>query len=126
MSDQGFPWPQSPTAAQVTAAVEASRKLQAVRTTALKTAKGGLRVLYDTLALPGKNPLRDAHDALDTAVVTAYGFDSKWDVVAQVFALKATVAVRIKTGQPVTGPGVPAVISDKSTMVSSDCAVKLE
>lgn len=121
-----FPWPQSPTAAQVTAVVEASRKLQAVRTTALKTAKGGLRVLYDTLALPGKNPLRDTHDALDKAVVTAYGFDSKKDLVAQVLALNATVAVRIKAGQPVTGPGVPAVISDKSTVVSSDCAVKLE
>ena len=83
-------------------------------------------MLYDTLALPGKNPLRDAHDALDKAVVTAYGFESKKDVVAQVLALNATVAVRIKTGQPVTGPGVPAEISEKSRVVSSDCAVKLE
>jgi hypothetical protein len=56
--------------------------------------------------------------------MAVYGFESKNDVVAQVLALNATVAARIKAGQPVTGPGVPAVIADKLSVVSSDCAVQ--
>jgi hypothetical protein len=32
--------------------------------------KGGLRALYRTLELPGANPLKDAHAALDTAILT--------------------------------------------------------
>lgn len=120
-----FPWPQSPTAMHVKAVVDASRKLQSVRSTALKTSKGGLRALYDTLELPGKNPLRDAHETLDKAVMAAYGFDNKMDVVAQVLALNTTVAANIQASQPVTGPGVPPVIDDKATVMSSDCAVTL-
>lgn len=108
-----FPWPQSPSNAHVMAVVDASRKLQSIRAVALEKAKGGLRALYDTLHLPGKNPLRDAHHALDTAVMTAYGFSSKKDLVAQILALNASVATRIKTGQPVTGPGVPPITPDK-------------
>jgi hypothetical protein len=120
-----FPWPQHPTASHVQEVVEASQKLQSIRATALKTAKGGLRVLYDTLTLPGKNPLRDAHEALDKAVMSAYGFDNNKVVIAQVLALNAAVAARIKTGQPVTGPGVPPVTGDKASVISSDCTVCL-
>jgi hypothetical protein len=83
-------------------------------------------VLYDTLALPGKNPLRDAHDVLDKAVMAAYRFDGKKDLVAQVLALNATVAAHIKAGKAITGPGVPAVIADKASVVSSGCAVNPE
>ncbi len=119
-----FPWPQDPTAAQVNAVVEASRKLQAVRSTALATAKGGLRALYDTLTLPGKNPLREAHAALDKAVLAAYGFGANKDVVAQVLALNAAVAGRSKAGQQVTGPGVPPIIDNKAMVVSGDCTVR--
>jgi len=39
-----------------------------------KFLKGGLRALYRTLELPGQNPLKDAHAALDAAVLDAYGF----------------------------------------------------
>ena len=49
--------------------------------------KGGLRDLYRTLELPGTNPLKDAHAALDTAVLTAYGFDPKKDLLAQLLAI---------------------------------------
>jgi hypothetical protein len=34
------------------------------------------------LKLPGGNPLKDAHAALDTAVLTAYGFSAKKDLLA--------------------------------------------
>jgi hypothetical protein len=32
-----------------------------------------------TLELPGANPLKDAHAALDAAVLAAYGFSAKKD-----------------------------------------------
>ena len=43
---------------------------------ALTKIKGGLRAVYRTLELPGKNPLKDAHAALDAAVLDAYGFSA--------------------------------------------------
>jgi len=78
-----------------------------IRADALPKIKGGLRALYRTLELPGKNPLKDAHAALDAAVLDAYGFDPKSDLLAQLLALKLDVASRIAAGQPVTAPGIP-------------------
>ena len=49
--------------------------------------KGGLRALYLTLELPGANPLKDAHSALDAADLAAYGFTAKADLLAQLLAL---------------------------------------
>lgn len=118
-----FPWPQSATPAQVDSVVRASRNLQAVCSNALKTAKGGLRALYDTLQLPGKNPLRDAHAALDNAVMDAYGFSASKDLLAQILELNRTVAARIESGKPVTSPGVPTSIAHAATLVSSDRTV---
>ena len=69
-----FPWPQSPSAAQVRAVAAAGREIRRIRDEALVKIKGGLRALYRTLELPGANPLKDAHAALDAAVMEAYGF----------------------------------------------------
>ena len=68
---------------------------------------GGLRALYRTLELPGKNPLKDAHAALDAAVLTAYGFDAKQDLLAQLLDLNRYVSSREKARECVTAPGVP-------------------
>ncbi len=48
--------------------------------------RGGLRALYRTLELPGQNPLKAAHGALDAAVLAAYGFDPSGDLLAQLLA----------------------------------------
>jgi len=48
-----------------------------VRAKALKVTTGGLRAVYRTLELPGRHPLKDAHAALDAAVLAAYGFEGK-------------------------------------------------
>jgi len=69
-----FPWPQAPTKKQIDAVAEAGREVRRVRADALTKIKGGLRAVYRTLELPGKNPLKDAHAALDAAVLDAYGF----------------------------------------------------
>ncbi|MSR65453.1 MAG: class I SAM-dependent DNA methyltransferase [Verrucomicrobiae bacterium] len=116
-----FPWPQSPTAKQIEAVAATGRGVRHVRDEALKSVKGGLRTLYRTLQLPGKNPLKDAHAALDAAVLDAYGFSAKKDLLAQLLALNLDVAHRIEQGQPVTAPGVPKNYPDAKKLVTEDC-----
>ena len=100
-----------------------------MRAEALKVTTGGLRADYRTLELPGKHPLKDAHAALDAAVLAAYGFDPKKDLLEQLLALNLEVAARIaglrraqsSRGQPVTPPGVPAAYGDPSRLITDDC-----
>jgi hypothetical protein len=83
--------------------------------------KGGLRAVYRTLELPGKHPLKDAHAALDAAVLAAYGFSAKDDLLAQLLALNLSVAARERAGEPVTAPGIPPGHPDPSRLVTDDC-----
>jgi hypothetical protein len=46
--------------------------------------------------LPGANPLKDAHAALDAAVLTAYGFSAKKDLLKQLLDLNQQVAANIE------------------------------
>ena len=62
----------------------------------LAAIKGGLRALYRTLELPGANPLKDAHAALDAVVLAAYGFSAKKDLLAQLLELNLAVAQRLE------------------------------
>jgi len=116
-----YPWPQSSSPAQINAVAEAARELRQVRETALRLISGGLRSLYRTLELPGKNPLRDAHSALDAAVLAAYGFSRKKDLLAQLLALNLEVARREKAGELVTAPGIPPGYPDPARLVTEDC-----
>ena len=92
-----------------------------MRAEALPKLKGGLRALYRTLELPGANPLKDAHAALDTAVLTAYGFSAKKDLLAQLLALNQQVAAKIEKGEPVAVPGVPKDYPNPQNLVTADC-----
>ena len=67
------------------------------------------------------NPLKDAHSALDAAVLTAYGFSAKKDLLAQLLALNLEVAARIEPGEPVTALGVPRNYPDPAKLVTKDC-----
>ena len=116
-----FPWPQTPTIAQIDAIATAGRELRKLRDASLSTLTGGLRVLYRTLDLPGKNPLRDAHNALDAAVLKAYGFSAKSDLLEQLLELNLSVAAKIAAEETVTPPGIPTVYEDASKLVSKDC-----
>jgi hypothetical protein len=111
-----FPWPQTPTPEQVQAVAEAGRVVRRVRGKALS-----LRALYRTLELPGANPLKDAHAALDAAVLAAYGFSAKKDLLAQLLELNLAVAQRIEKGESVTPPGIPANFPKPETLISEDC-----
>lgn len=116
-----FPWPQSPTKKDIRAVAAAGREVRAIRAKVLPTIKGGLRALYRTLELPGHNPLKDAHAALDAAVLEAYGFSAKKDLLKQLLDLNLSVAKKIDTGEPVTAPGVPASYGDPADLITDDC-----
>ena len=116
-----FPWPQAPTKKQVNAVAAAGREIRRIRAEALPKITGGLRALYRTLELPGKDPLKDAHAALDDAVLDAYGFDPKGDLLGQLLALNLSVAAKIERGEAVTAPGVPPSYGDAKALVTDDC-----
>jgi SAM-dependent methyltransferase len=116
-----FPWPQSPTKTQIDAVAAAGREVRRVRQEALAIIPGGLRAVYRTLEFPGKHPLKEAHAELDAAVLAAYGFSAKGDLLRQLLELNHAVAAREKAGQPVTAPGVPGSYGEASGLISADC-----
>ena len=116
-----FSWPQRPSRPQIDAIAGAGRDVRCVREAAIEHRKGGLRGVYRTLELPGKNALKDAHGALDAAVVAAYGFSAKKDLLAQLLELNHEVARRIDAGEDVTAPGVPPAYGDPTALITEDC-----
>jgi SAM-dependent methyltransferase len=115
-----FPWPQDVASTQVDAVAKAGRQLRRIRDQALQHMEGGLRALYRTLDLPGKNPLRDAHLALDAAVLKAYGFTAKENLLKELLKLNHYVAARISAGNNVNGPGVPAGYPVPEALLTDD------
>ena len=91
------------------------------RDKALKKIKGGLRAVYRTLELPGQNPLKDAHAALDAAVLAAYGFSPRKDLLKQLLDLNLDVAARIERNEPVTAPGIPPDFPNPKSLITADC-----
>ena len=115
-----FPWPQNIASPLVDAVAEAGRKLRQVREQALLQFEGGLRALYRTLDLPGKNPLRDAHLALDAAVLKAYGFTTKQDLLEELLKLNQAVISQIAAGINVNGPGIPTGHPSPDMLLTDD------
>jgi hypothetical protein len=111
-----FPWPQNPSKLQVKAVASCARELRAVREEALGKMTGGLRALYKTLELPGINPLKDAHDALDAAVMAAYGFTPTEDILTQILELNSAICA----DRNARGPGAPFDLFAKNELVSDD------
>ena len=116
-----FPWPQSASAKQIEAVAKAGREVRRVRDEALSKITGGLRAVYRTLELPGANPLKDAHATLDAAVLAAYSFSPKTDLLAQLLDLNHTVAQRLTQNEPVTAPGIPPNYPNPESLVTEDC-----
>ena len=77
--------------------------------------------MYRTLDLPGKNPLKDAHAALDAAVLDAYGFSPRKDPLGQLLELNLAVAAKTDAGKPVTPPGIPPEYPRPAQQVTDDC-----
>lgn len=118
-----FPWPQTPTEKQIVAVANAAVAVRRERLKGLTLIKGGLRELYRLLELPGKNPLRDAHAGLDAAVVSAYGFNAKKDLLKQIVELNLALNANACNGRELLGPGLPKEIAMKLDLVTDDCVV---
>jgi hypothetical protein len=116
-----FPWPQFPALRDTQAIADAAREVRRVRTEALSKITGGLRAVYRTLELPGKNPLKVAQAELDAAVLKAYGFAAKKDLLQQLLDLNLEVAARIERGEPVTAPGIPPDFPNPKSLITDDC-----
>ena len=115
-----FPWPQHPTSQAVDEIAAMGREIRRIRVDALRTMKGGLRELYRLLELPGANPLKDAHTALDKAVLKAYEFSTKQDLLAQLLSLNLEVAQRIARKEQVLPPGIPHSYAEPDKLISED------
>ena len=115
-----FPWPQSPSKKQVDAIANVGREIRRMRNEVLAQPNGSLRALYRSLELPGKNPLRDAHNALDAAVLAAFGFTAKGNILSQLLALNLEVAKAIEHLESVQRPGIPNNYPNPEALVTRD------
>ena len=68
-----------------------------------------LRDLYRSLELPGKHPLKDAQHKLDEVVRAAYHMPESSDALTFLYHLNQEIARQEQNGQPVIGPGLPAL-----------------
>jgi hypothetical protein len=116
-----FPWPQSPTLAQVKAVAEAAVSLRALRREIMAANGWSLRDLYRTLETPGTNRLRAAQAALDSGVRAAYGMKDTADPLAFLLHLNLALAEKEARGELIDAPGLPASLSKSTDLVTSDC-----
>ena len=117
-----FTFPQSPPHAQVKAVADAARALHEWRRERMAKSEGlTLRRMYQSLEQPGKNPLKELHEALNRAVYAAYDFNLHGNPLAQLLALNRAVHERIQAGEPVTPPGIPADYPNPAELVTEGC-----
>ncbi len=118
-----FPFPQQPTPQQVRAVADAGCAVHEFRRKNMVDRDDfSLREMYRLMEeLPGKYELRDLHDALDQAVLAAYGFDPERDMLEQLLALNLEVAAKIEAGEEVTAPGIPPDYPEPAELVSDGC-----
>ena len=103
----------------------ASRELREKRTAIMNKHKYTLRDIYRILEEPGANSLKELHRKLDDAVITAYGFDKRKDILSQLLVLNFELATKIENGEDVQLPGLPKCVKNKKDFVSKDC-IKIE
>lgn len=118
-----FPFPQQPSAKQIKAVADAGRAIYEYRNDSMsKRDDLSLREMYRLMEdLPGKYKLRGLHEVLDKAVLDAYGFSEKDDILAQLLALNHDVATKIKAEEVVTAPGIPADYPNPDELISDGC-----
>lgn len=118
-----FPWPQwgfevedtkKEKAIQIVKEVAiASKELRKIRNELKIAGNLSHRDLYRTLELPGANPLRDAHERLDLAVSSAYGFglpsnDASKSELEILYLLNSKCSEAEKLGKTIQRPGLPS------------------
>jgi SAM-dependent methyltransferase len=115
-----FPWPQNPSADSVQKVAVAAKAIRDVRNEWMRKLDTGLRGLYRSLDTPGQSPLRDAQEALDTAVRAAYGMKDEEDALGFLLKLNQKLAAKEAKEEKITAPGLPPSIKDKAAFVTND------
>ena len=116
-----FPWPQNPTKLQVKKISTAVRQLMQIRKDIMLKNHWGLRELYNTLDLPGKNFLKEAHKKLDEAVRLAYGMKKREETLKFLLNLNTELYKKEKKSLKVIGPGLPPSVKNPEEFISKDC-----
>jgi hypothetical protein len=116
-----FPWPQAPSTTDVEQVAEAGRRIRKIRDKYLIESRGGLRALYRSLELPGKNPLREAHGDLNNSTLKAFGFSGRADLLLQLLEVNKEIEGRLVRGESPTGPGLPLGYKSVERVMSEDC-----
>ena len=116
-----FPWPQNPTRVQIKKISSNVNNLMKIRKTAMLKNSWGLRELYNTLEVSGKNSLREAHESLDKSVREAYGMRKNEDILKFLLNLNKEIHKRETRGLKVTGPGLPHSIKNPAEFIAKDC-----
>ena len=75
------------------------------------------------MELPGAHSLKDAQVKLDAAVRAAYGMGESEDPLAFLLELNHEVCAAERAGEPVQAPGLPMVVKDPKSFITSDCIV---
>ena len=94
-----LPWPQNPSEKQIIAIAKVSKALRDERNRVMNENKQSLRDIYRLLEKPGKNSIRDLKQALDKAVLEAYGPNASLDLLAQLLELNVQVVIREAKGE---------------------------
>lgn len=116
-----FPFPQNPKLADVKKVAVAAKELRDKRNALMNKHNYTLRDIYRILEEPGANPLKDAHQKLDDAVLASYGFGKRKDLLTQLLELNFEVAEKIEKGEEVQSPGLPTCVKNKKEFISQDC-----
>lgn len=116
-----FPWPQAPSAKAVENVAKAAVELRKLRNELKAKHDLSLRELYRSLELPGKHPLKDAHQKLDAAVREAYVMGKSEDPLKFLLKLNHDLAAAEAAGKKIVGPGLPPGTKNACKLVTSDC-----
>ena len=79
------------------------------------------RDLYRSLDEVGENPLRNAHDKLDKAVIAAYAMPDDADILAFLLDLNSVCAAKEANGESIQGPGFPLKPDQLGDFITEDC-----
>jgi len=116
-----FPWPQSPSMKQIKEIAAKAVYLRGLRRNIMARNRWSLRDLYRTLEVPGKNPLKEAHESLNAAVRSAYDMTAQDNILEFLLNLNRAVADREEHGLAVIGPGLPSFVRDTNVFITDDC-----
>ena len=113
-----FPWPQNPTKNQIIKISSIVDEIIEIRSRNMKSNKLGLRELYNTFNIPGKNPLKEAHQKLYEAVRQAYSMPKNQDILSFLLSLNKKLYEKEEKGLKISGPGLPSTFERPKELIS--------